>query len=207
MLSDLVAAARAGARLDEAQALTLANCDDVSLLMETAAHLRDEGFGPLVTYSRKVFIPLTHLCRDVCHYCTFARTPKKIEQPFMPVDEVLELCREGARRGCQEALFTLGERPELRYSAARRALAELGFGSTLEYVAEVSARVLAETGLLPHINAGCMDAGEFALLRPVSASMGIMLESSSERLAQRGMPHFGSPDKQPARRLETLELA
>ncbi len=193
--------------ITEEQAYALAEVHDTAALAALAGELRDRVHGNTITYSRKVFIPLTHLCRDVCHYCTFARTPKKIEQPFMPVDEVLELCREGARRGCQEALFTLGERPELRYSAARRALAELGFGSTLEYVAEVSARVLAETGLLPHINAGCMDAGEFALLRPVSASMGIMLESSSERLAQRGMPHFGSPDKQPARRLETLELA
>src|SRR5690606_27678036 len=114
---------------------------------------------------------LTQLCRDVCHYCTFARTPKKIRSPFMPVEEVLALCREGAALGCQEALFTLGEKPELRYRAAREALAEMGFSSTLDYLREVAGRVLRETGLLPHINAGCMDAGEIAALREVSASM------------------------------------
>ncbi|RLA54681.1 MAG: 7,8-didemethyl-8-hydroxy-5-deazariboflavin synthase subunit CofG, partial [Gammaproteobacteria bacterium] len=169
--------------------------------------LRDRGHYNVVTYSRKVFIPLTHLCRDVCHYCTFARTPKKIEQAFMPVDEVLALCRQGAAMGCQEALFTLGEKPELRYSAARRALQEMGFASTLDYVKEVASRVLAETGLLPHINAGCMSAQEIAGLRQVSASMGIMLESASTRLCGKGMPHYGSPDKDPVQRLQTLELA
>ncbi len=165
------------------------------------------GHRNVVTYSRKVFIPLTHLCRDVCHYCTFARTPKKIDQPYMSVEDVLELCRQGARLGCQEALFTLGEKPELRYSAARHALAELGFADTLDYVREVAGRVLAETGLLPHINAGCMTAAEIASLRQVSASMGIMLESASPRLCEKGMPHYGSPDKDPALRLQTLELA
>jgi FO synthase len=125
----------------------------------------------------------------------------------MPVDEVLALCRQGAAMGCQEALFTLGEKPELRYSAARRALQEMGFASTLDYVKEVASRVLAETGLLPHINAGCMNAQEIAGLRQVSASMGIMLESASTRLCGKGMPHYGSPDKEPARRLQTLELA
>jgi FO synthase len=189
------------------QALSLADCDDTAALSELAGVLRDNGHHNVVTYSRKVFIPLTHLCRDVCHYCTFARTPKKIEQAFMPVDEVLELCRQGAAMGCQEALFTLGEKPELRYSAARRALQEMGFASTLDYVKEVASRVLAETGLLPHINAGCMNAQEIAGLRQVSASMGIMLESASTRLCGKGMPHYGSPDKDPARRLQTLELA
>jgi FO synthase len=125
----------------------------------------------------------------------------------MTIDEVLELCREGARMGCQEALFTLGEKPELRYSTARKALEQMGFDSTLDYVREVAQRVLEETGLLPHINAGCMDAGEIASLRQVSASMGIMLESASERLCEKGMPHYGSPDKVPAVRLETVDLA
>lgn len=197
----------AGEPLSDAQALALADMPDTAALAAVASALRDRAHGNIITYSRKVFIPLTHLCRDVCHYCTFARTPKKIAQPYLPVDDVLALCHEGARQGCQEALFTLGERPELRYSAARRALADLGFDSTLDYVAEVAGRVLNETGLLPHINAGCMDAEEIAQLRRVSASMGIMLESASERLTQKGMPHYGSPDKQPARRLETLELA
>lgn len=189
------------------QALSLAEIDDTSSLVELAAVLRDRGHQNVITYSRKVFIPLTHLCRDVCHYCTFARTPKKIDQPYMPVEDVLSLCHEGAKMGCQEALFTLGEKPELRYSAARKALQEMGFASTLDYVKEVARRVLLETGLLPHINAGCMDADEIAGLRQVSASMGIMLESASERLCQKGMPHYGSPDKEPARRLETMELA
>ncbi len=189
------------------QALSLADVEDTSALVKLAAELRDRGHHNVITYSRKVFIPLTHLCRDVCHYCTFARTPKKIEQPYMPVEEVLALCREGASMGCQEALFTLGEKPELRYSAARQALEAMGFASTLDYVKEVARRVLLETGLLPHINAGCMDAREIAGLREVSASMGIMLESVSERLCQKGMPHYGSPDKEPARRLETIELA
>lgn len=189
------------------QALSLAEMDDTSALVELAAVLRDRGHYNVITYSRKVFIPLTHLCRDVCHYCTFARTPKKIDQPYMPVEDVLSLCRQGAEMGCQEALFTLGEKPELRYSAARNALQAMGFASTLDYVKEVARRVLLETGLLPHINAGCMDADEIAGLRQVSASMGIMLESASERLCQKGMPHYGSPDKEPARRLQTMELA
>jgi FO synthase len=196
-----------GLDLGEQQALSLADFEDTESLVEMAAVLRDRGHQNVVTYSRKVFIPLTHLCRDVCHYCTFARTPKKIVQPYMPVDEVLELCHQGSRAGCQEALFTLGEKPELRYSAARKALESMGFASTLEYVEEVAKRVLAETGLLPHINAGCMDAREIARLRQVSASMGIMLESASQRLCDKGMPHYGSPDKDPMRRLETMELA
>ena len=197
----------AGHRPTSAQALSLADVPDTAALATVAGELRDRGFRNVVTYSRKVFIPLTHLCRDVCHYCTFARTPKKIGQAYMAVEEVLELCRQGARLGCQEALFTLGEKPELRYSAARRALDELGFADTLSYVEHVASRVLAETGLLPHINAGCMTAAEIARLRTVSASMGIMLESVSERLCQKGMPHYGSPDKDPALRLQTLELA
>ena len=189
------------------QALALADVDDTAALCALAGQWRDSAHHNVISYSRKVFIPLTHLCRDVCHYCTFARTPKKIEQPFMRVEQVLQLCREGASMGCQEALFTLGEKPELRYSAARKALAEMGFDSTLDYVREVASRVLAETGLLPHINAGCMNAQEIADLRQVSASMGIMLESASSRLCEKGMPHYGSPDKDPQVRLQTLELA
>ena len=196
-----------GEMLNDQQSLSLADFDDTEALVRVASVMRDRGHQNVITYSRKVFIPLTHLCRDVCHYCTFARTPKKIEQPYMPIEEVLELCRQGASVGCQEALFTLGEKPELRYSAARRALQEMGFSSTLDYVKEVARRVLAETGLLPHINAGCMDADEIAGLRQVSASMGIMLESASQRLCEKGMPHYGSPDKEPARRLQTLDLA
>tara|TARA_R110001592_G_scaffold260403_1_gene524920 strand:+ start:13492 stop:15957 length:2466 start_codon:yes stop_codon:yes gene_type:complete len=189
------------------QALALANCADTAALALAAARLRDSGFGHLVTYSRKVFLPLTQLCRDVCHYCTFAKTPKRIEQAFMSVEQVLSEVRAAEKLGCKEALFTLGERPELRYKAARDALAELGFASTIEYLAHVAGRVLAETNVLPHINAGCMSDEEIALLRPVSASMGIMLESVSERLCEKGMPHHGSPDKQPALRLATIARA
>ncbi len=189
------------------QALAFAGLGDTAALAALAAEVRDRCHGNIVTYSRKVFVPLTQLCRDVCHYCTFARTPRRIDQPYMSVEQVLELCREGARLGCQEALFTLGEKPELRYRTARRALEELGFASTLDYLREVASRVLAETGLLPHINAGCMSAAEIAALREVSASMGIMLESASPRLCEKGMPHYGSPDKDPAVRLQTMELA
>ena len=192
---------------NESQSLALADCDDTAQLMRTATEIRDRGFRNVVTYSRKVFIPLTHLCRDVCHYCTFARTPKKISAPYMSIDQVLKLVGEAQLMGCKEALFTLGEKPELRYRAAREALAELGCKTTLEYVAMVAGRVFKETGVLPHINAGCMTADELALLRPVSASMGIMLESSSQRLCQKGMPHYGSPDKDPELRLQTMRLA
>lgn len=189
------------------QALALADNDDTAALVAQAGELRDKHFHDVVTYSRKVFLPLTHLCRDVCHYCTFAQTPKKVVSPYMSVDEVLTSVRDASSMGCKEALFTLGERPEDRYSTARKALDEMGFASTLEYVAHVAGKVLEETGILPHINAGCMSREEIAMLRPVSASMGIMLESASTRLCEKGMPHYGSPDKDPKRRLETLRLA
>ncbi|TXS95501.1 7,8-didemethyl-8-hydroxy-5-deazariboflavin synthase subunit CofH [Parahaliea maris] len=187
--------------------LALADQGDTAALACLAGALRDSGHRNVITYSRKLFLPLTHLCRDVCHYCTFARTPKRVEQPYMSIEQVLQQCREAEKLGCQEALLTLGEKPELRYSAARKALAAMGYSSTLQYVEAVAAAILEETSLLPHINAGCMTAEEIAGLRRVSASMGIMLESASERLCQKGMPHYGSPDKQPARRLETIALA
>ena len=193
--------------LSDAEALALASCTDTAALAGQARTLRDQHHRQVITYSRKVFIPLTHLCRDVCHYCTFARTPKRIDQAYMPVEQVLELCHAGARAGCQEALFTLGEKPELRYKAAREALADMGYETTLAYVMAVAGRVLKETGLLPHINAGNMTAAEIAELRTVSASMGIMLESASTRLCEKGQPHYGSPDKDPAVRLETIALA
>ncbi len=189
------------------QALALAEFGDTAALADVAGILRDRGHRNIISYSRKVFIPLTHLCRDVCHYCTFAQTPKRIEQPYLPVEQVLELCRKGAAMGCKEALFTLGEKPELRYSTARKALAEMGFATTLDYVREVARRVVDETGMLPHINAGCMTSEEIAGLREVSASMGIMLESASSRLCEKGMPHYGSPDKDPAVRLATIARA
>lgn len=160
-----------------------------------------------VTYSRKVFLPLTHLCRDVCHYCTFAQPASAVTRPFMSVDDVLAVARQGEAAGCKEALLTLGERPELRWRAARDALDQLGFASTIDYVAHVAKRLLAETALLPHVNAGTLTAAEMRRLRPVAPSMGMMLESISPRLGERGGPHFGSPDKDPELRLETLRVA
>ena len=176
-------------------------------LMAAARARREAARGRLVTYSPKVFVPLTKLCRDVCHYCTFARPPRRGERAYLTVDEVLELARAGEAAGCREALFTLGDKPELRYRAARDELAALGFASTLEYLAHAARAVLEETSLLPHLNPGVLSAADFELLRPVSASMGLMLETTSERLSRRGGPHFGSPDKLPAARLETLRLA
>ena len=161
----------------------------------------------VVTYSPKVFIPLTKLCRDVCHYCTFARHPRRGERAYLTADEVLEIARAGAAAGCHEALFTLGDKPELRYRAAREELASLGCATTIEYLARMCRLVLDETGLLPHANPGVMGADELALLRTVTASQGLMLETASARLGERGGPHFGSPDKRPEARLATLEEA
>ena len=167
-----------------------------------------EGKGRLVTYSPKVFIPLTKLCRDVCHYCTFAAPPRKGERAYMTEDEVLDVARAGAAAGCREALFTLGDKPELRYRAAREELAALlGCETTIEYLVRMCRLVLEETGLLPHANPGVMTRDELAALREVTASQGIMLETAADRLSERGGPHFGSPDKRPAVRLETLRLA
>ena len=173
-------------------------------LLTEARRLRP---GPLVTYSPKVFVPLTTLCRDVCGYCTFARPPRRGEHAFMAEDEVLEIARAGAAAGCREALFTLGDKPELRYKVARDELKALGCETTLEYLARCAKLVLEETGLLPHLNPGVMSRGELEALRPVSASMGIMLETTAVRLGERGGPHWASPDKVPARRLETIRRA
>jgi FO synthase len=189
---------------DDAYALVDA---DIDALMRAAAGRRDAAHGAAVSYSRKVFIPLTQLCRDVCHYCTFAHGPRKGERAYLGVDQVLAIARAGAATGCREALFTLGDKPELRYRVAREELAALGHPTTLSYVAQAARIVYDETGLLPHVNAGVMDAASIAALRAVSVSQGLMLESASERLCARGGPHFGSPDKKPAARLETLALA
>src|SRR5437763_12834785 len=153
-------------------------------LCAEARALRDEGHGRLVTYSPKVFIPLTKLCRDVCHYCTFARPPRRGERAYLTLDEVLAVARAGAAAGCTEALFTLGDKPELRYRAAREELRDLGCESTLEYLACAARLVLDETGLLPHLNPGVMTRGDLAALREVCVSMGLMLETASERRSQ-----------------------
>ena len=176
-------------------------------LMDEAASMRDDGHGEVVSYSRKVFIPLTRLCRDVCHYCTFARPPRPGESAYLEPDEVLAIAREGAAAGCKEALFTLGDKPELRYKAAREHLARLGHATTIDYLIAMAERVLTETGLLPHANPGIVDRDEAAALRRVTVSQGIMLESASERLCERGAPHFGSPDKRPAVRLQAIAEA
>lgn len=186
------------------RALDLASVTDTAEIAELARPLRDEGFGNTITYSRKVFIPLTQLCRDVCHYCTFAQTPRHLESAYLSLDEVVDIARNGAEMGCKEALFTLGEKPELRYRAAREWLDSHGYSSTIEYLREAAQRVLLETGLLPHLNPGNLGEEELASLRKVAPSMGIMLESASNRLTEKGMPHYGSPDKIPEVRLETL---
>jgi FO synthase len=172
-------------------------------LMNAARHLRDAQFGRRATYSPKVFIPLTQLCRDTCGYCTFAQPPARVAAPYLSLDEVVAIATAGARAGCHEALFTLGERPELRYEQAKEWLAEHGFTSTVEYLAAAAKRVIDETGLLPHANAGALYNEELAALRPVSASQGMMIETLNGELDC----HRGAPDKEPARRLATLEAA
>jgi FO synthase len=204
---EILTRAAAGRRLSAAEALALAGYADPRPLMGIAAALRDEAHGRLVSYSRKVFIPLTHLCRDVCYYCTFAHPPRPGEPAFLSADQVLEIAWAGARAGCHEALFTLGDKPEQRYAAAREALERLGHESTLSYLAEMAQLVFRETGLLPHLNPGLLTRADIDRLRAVSVSQGIMLESASERLCRRGGPHFGSPDKDPTLRLETIRAA
>ena len=177
--------------------------EPLSDLMALAAARRDGTHGRRVTFSPKVFIPLTFLCNDTCGYCTFARPPAHVDTPYLEPEEVLKIASQGARRGCHEALFTLGERPEDRYAVAREWLTGRGYDSTVHYVAEMAALVLRETGLLPHANAGALDAAELARLRPVSPSQGMMIESVDPDLDA----HRGAPDKTPARRLATLEAA
>ena len=176
-------------------------------LLDWASRLRDEGHGSVQSYSPKVFIPLTKMCRDRCHYCTFARPPKNGESAYLTPEQVLDIAREGQEMGCTEALFTLGDKPELRYPSVKAELNALGHETTLSYLAEMCELVLKETGLLPHVNAGVMTKDDMAALRKVSVSQGLMLESLSERLSQPGGPHYRSPDKDPARRLETIRYA
>jgi FO synthase len=188
------------------EALGLIDCD-IDALLASAARRRDAAHGPIVSYSRKVFIPLTKLCRDVCHYCVFAHAPRKNERAYLSLDEVLTIARAGAAAGCKEALFTLGDQPELRYRAAADELARLGHETTLSYLAETARAVLEQTGLLPHLNPGHLTPADLAALRRVSVSQGLMLESSSERLTDRGGPHHGSPDKHPLARLASIRAA
>ena len=198
-----------GATVGEEQAWLLEGPADypVAELCAVAAELRDKGKGRVVTFSPKVFIPLTRLCRDFCGYCTFRQSPPDAESLYRSPEEVLAVARAGERLGCTEALFTLGERPEQRYPEARQWLAERGYGSTLEYLAAVCQLVLEETGLLPHANPGTMSRRELAALQPYNPSMGLMLESVSPRLYQEGGPHEFAPSKRPRVRLRTIELA
>jgi FO synthase len=205
-LSALLCAAETG-RPDASEALAWLPEAPAADLLPLAESLTLAGFGETVTYSRKVFIPLTQLCRDVCHYCTFAKAPRRLKSAYLSAEEVLAIARAGKAADCKEALFTLGDKPEVRYAAARTALDAAGALSTLDYLARMAKLVLEETGLLPHLNPGVMDAADLRRLRPVSVSMGLMLESASDRLCERGGPHFGSPDKVPARRLATLRAA
>ncbi len=207
--------AERGATLDveEATALLAARDEQLDRLCAVAARVRDAGLvragrPGVVTYSPKVFIPITRLCRDRCHYCTFVTVPGKLPAPYLSPDEILAIAREGAALGCLEALFTLGDRPEDRWPEARVWLDEQGYDSTLDYIRAMAIRVLEETGLLPHLNPGVMSWEELTRLKPVSPSMGMMLETTSRRLFEtKGEAHFGSPDKDPAIRSRVLEDA
>jgi FO synthase len=210
-----LARARDGKALDatEAEILLQARHDDLDQLLGYASRTRDAGLAEakrpgVITYSRKVFIPLTRLCRDRCGYCTFATVPHKLHSVYLEPDEVLEIARQGAALGCKEALFTLGDRPEDRWKQAREWLDARGYDDTLSYVRAMAIRVLEETGLLPHLNPGVLSWADFQRLKPVAPSMGMMLETTSTRLfTEQGQPHFGSPDKDPAVRLRVLEDA
>ncbi len=223
-LRRVVRRARDGVALniDEAAIALTARGADLADLCASAARVRDAGLraagrrGPAgrlpVSYSRKVFIPVTHLCRDTCHYCTFVTVPGRLRAQgkgmYMEPDEILDVARRGAESGCKEALFTLGDRPETRWDEARQWLDERGYDSTLAYVRAMAIRVLEETGLLPHLNPGVLSWSELSLLKPVAPSMGMMLETTSRRLYEtRGAAHFGSPDKDPEVRLRTLDDA
>jgi FO synthase len=210
-----LARARDGKTLDrdEAAVLLQARDDDLDTLSEYASRVRDAGLRAagrdgVITYSGSVFIPLTRLCRDRCGYCTFVTVPGKVESPFLSPDEVLDIARRGAEAGCTEALFTLGDRPEDRWDAAKDWLDAHGYDDTLSYVRAMAIRVLEETGLLPHLNPGVLGWQDFQRLKPVSASMGMMLETTASRLfTEKGGPHHGSPDKDPEVRLRVLEDA
>src|SRR5215831_18348749 len=210
-----LARARDGKTLDPGEAATLmhARGEQLAALLAHAGRVRDAGLAAagrpgVITYSRKVFIPLTRLCRDRCGYCTFATVPGRVDSPYLSPDEVLAIARQGATLGCKEALFTLGDRPEDRWPVARDWLDANGYDDTLSYVRAMAIRVLEETGLLPHLNPGVLAWRDFQRLKPVAPSMGMMLETTAARLfTERGGPHYGSPDKDPAVRLRVLEDA
>lgn len=194
-------------RLTRDEAIALIEISDLDTLLRAAAARRDLEHGDQVSYSRKIFIPLTQLCRNVCHYCTFAHPPRAGENPFLSIEQMVAVAQAGKAAGCKEALFTLGDKPELRYRVAREALERLGHPTTLSYLVEAARAVFRETGLLPHVNPGLMTLEDVEALRCVSVSQGIMLESVSTRLMTKGEAHHGSPDKEPAMRLATIRNA
>jgi 7,8-didemethyl-8-hydroxy-5-deazariboflavin synthase CofG subunit len=207
--AEALAAAREGYVTPEAASVLIRARDgeEYDSLLSAAAQLRDELKGRRVTYSKKVFIPLTNLCRDYCGYCTFRKDADQPGAHTMTPDEVIAVAEAGARLGCKEALFSLGDRPEAIFPQMRDTLARLGHRTTLGYLTEMCERVLNETGLLPHANPGLMGRKDLERLREFNASMGLMLETTSERLTMAGMPHDGAPDKRPALRLKTIEEA
>lgn len=180
---------------------------ELASLMAAARLRREQFWGRTVTYSRKVFIPLTNLCRDQCGYCTFARQPDEPGAGYLQPDQVMAIAHAGERQGCKEALFSLGEKPELRYPQARAALDRLGYETTVDYVIAMCERILRETSLIPHVNAGTLTLAEARRLKEVAGSIGLMLENVSRRLVGRGMPHFACPDKVPLQRVRTLDIA
>jgi FO synthase len=195
------------APLSRREALHLLEYSDTAELLCAASALRDAGKGREVSYSKKVFIPLTHLCRDYCGYCTFRADPKPGVAHYMTPDEVLAVAEAGKRAGCKEALFSLGDQPEKIFPGARETLAKLGYARTLDYLAAMSKLVLEEVGLLPHCNPGIMSADDLARLRESNVSLGLMLESSSTRLTRKGAAHWRAPDKAPRLRLRVIEEA
>jgi len=183
------------------------SADDWQALLQAACDKRQRQFGRQISYSRKVFVPLTNLCRDRCGYCTFVKQPGQCGAGYLSPDKVMEIVRRGESLGCKEALFSLGEKPELRYPEARKMLADLGYASTLDYLIAICRKVLQESTLIPHINCGTASLDELARIQEVCASFGIMLESVSTSLLRQGQAHHACPDKVPKRRLATLEAA
>jgi 7,8-didemethyl-8-hydroxy-5-deazariboflavin synthase CofG subunit len=192
---------------EEAYARGRACDNELEEMRAAASTARDRYWGRAISYSRKVFIPLTTMCRNTCGYCTFVKHPSQPGAKYMTPDEVLDVARRGEHLGCKEALFSLGEKPELRYPEAKAALAKFGFASTIDYLTAMCELVLERTQLIPHVNAGTLNDAELSQLKPFSASMGMMLETASRRLMQPGMAHHACPDKLPIQRLRTLEAA
>jgi 7,8-didemethyl-8-hydroxy-5-deazariboflavin synthase CofG subunit len=206
-VDELLDRARVGCGVNSAEAQTLFREAPLEALLEAASEVREQGKGKTITFSRKVFIPLTTLCRDYCGYCTFRKDPGQPGAHFMTPDEVLALAEEGRRAGCKEALFSLGDQPERIFPEAKEFLWRQGYSRTLDYLAAMCELVLEQTGLLPHANPGLMDGATLESLKDSNASVGLMLETVSARLIREGLPHANAPDKVPVLRLRTMEEA